>query len=168
MIRRPSKRVLQGISDALNEIDAYFGFSSVSAGTPEDQAEEGQNGADQIEPEDVGEGDDDYGEYEEYEASQDYINREEIEIAVDAFLSALSNSGLIKKNRAGKLPHFGDVFEKFFGEDHDLAVKAWEFEEHTKGYFDWVSPEDMALARAAFLEIQESVEKNLTGSADEK
>src|SRR5579862_4438292 len=97
-LRGPTKRELEAISDGLNEIDAYVGFGGLST-TKSGEEAEGTLHADSAKEElgDDDGGDDDY--------STEYFDREEIEVALDAFLSALLSAKVISKKR-GKLPSF--------------------------------------------------------------
>lgn len=151
--RRPSKRVLAAISKGLEEIDAHFelsGFSRRDA-IPSIAEEE-------VEAESADEDDSDYyGESQEPE----YFDREDIEVAIDAFLSQLIQANVVRKSGAGKLPSFSEVFEKYFGDAHEITVKAKNFEEYVEGYFGAISPEDMHAAYDEFCEIQKVVRKAL-------
>lgn len=166
-VRRPSARALEAISEGLEEIDAYFGFSGFSGTKGEQETQKPLEESSSLESDSVeeDEGDDDYG---DDESGSDYFDREEIEVAIDAFLSALLNAKIIRKSKSGKLPSFADVFGKFFGQDHEISEKARTFEEHIKGYFGWVSPEDMRAAREVFSEIQEIVQREAIGVSDAK
>lgn len=143
---RPSRRILDGLTRGLQEIEAYFGWPVADATLENsEQPEEPEEVADEDgigDEEPIGEADDD-----------GYFEAEEIEVAVDSFLSYLHENGLIRKNKAGKLPTFYRVFEKFFGEDHEIAKLALTFEEKIEGYFGWISFESMGEARESFIEI---------------
>jgi hypothetical protein len=144
-VRRPSNKVLDALSEGLDEMDSSFGFSAAVPDKTEERT-----------PEDAVEDDDDL---DTDELNDGYVDREEIEVAMDSFLSALISAGVIRKQKSGKSPLFSDLFAKFFGVDHEVTTKARRFEEHVKGYFGWINPEDMDLARDEFSEIYELVEK---------
>jgi hypothetical protein len=155
--RRPGKRVLTAISEGLEEIDAHFelsGFSHRKANPSTGEATE------EVEAESSDEDDSDYyGESQEPE----YFDREDIEVAIDAFLSQLFQANVVRKSGAGKLPSFSEVFEKYFGDAPEITVKARNFEEYVEGYFGAISPEDMRAAYDEFCEIQEIIRKELGG-----
>ena len=155
-MRRPSRQVLEAISDGLDEIEAQFdlsGFSPSAVESVGDKApvEGAAPIADGTEEADEDEAEDDSD--ENYDG--EYFDREEIEVAIDAFISSLIGYGVIRKRKGGKLPSFAEVFEKFFGQDHEITEKANDFEDLIEGYFGWVSPEDMRSAHNAFVEIQD-------------
>jgi hypothetical protein len=152
-LRRPSQKVLNVIVDGLDEIDSYVPF-------PRRLATESEEVTANPEGELSAEDEDESGQYcedNDGDRRTEYFDREEMEVALDAFLSALVNAGVIKKSRQGKLPSFSEVFIKFFGQDHELTKKAQSFEDFVEGYFGWISPEDMQRAHEEFLEIYESV-----------
>ena len=152
-LRRPSPKVLKVIVDGLDEIDSYVPFpgrlrseSDEVTANPEGELSAG----DENESAEYGERDD--GDYR-----TEYFDREEMEVAIDAFLSALVNAGVIRKSRHRKLPSFSEVFIKFFGQDHEVSKKAESFEDFVEGYFGWISPDDMYRAHEEFLEIYDIV-----------
>lgn len=151
----PTIRVLKIIADGLEEIDGHFAWEGLTgindeAGTGEPLPSEAQQAED--------ESDEDPYEDPYYTAGFD---REDIEIAIDAFLSYLLRKRLIHKNKSGRLPSFAGVFEEFLGEDHQIAKVADKFEEHIKGYFGWIDYENMRAAYAEFLEIRAFIRKEL-------
>ena len=93
----------------------------------------------------------------------EYFDREDIEVAVDAFISHLIQAKVVRKSIGGKFPSFSEVFEKYFGDAHEITVKAKNFEEYVEGYFGAISPDDMSAAHDEFCEIQEAVRKELGG-----
>jgi|CZKK01.1.fsa_nt_gi hypothetical protein len=155
-LRRPSQKVVDAIAEGLDEIDSYVPFprrSTAETETVTESLEDEGNAQD----DDAGE---EYGEDDDGDYRTDYFDREEIEVAIDAFLSALVAAGVIKKGRHGKLPSFSEVFAKFFGQDHEVTKKANSFEDFIKGYFGWISPEDLRKAHEEFLEIYEIVKES--------
>lgn len=166
--RAPNRKVLRAINDGLDEIESYLDFSGSIPSANKEAAEPipSSHVANAPEP---GEEDHDQPEAEEGEEDQDeydiddqYIDREEIEVALDAFLSQLISAEVIRKPKPGKPPSFAWVFERFFGKDHPVSEDARRFEEFIKGYFGWVSPDNIDSAKEAFLEIREIVRKALT------
>jgi len=87
-------------------------------------------------------------------------------VAVDAFISSLTGSGVIRKRKGGKTPSFAEVFERLFGPDNEITDKANDFEDFIEGYFGWVSPEDMRSAHEAFVVIQGIVRQATKGVLD--
>jgi hypothetical protein len=169
--RAPNRKVLRALNDGLDEIESYLDFSGSIPSANTEVAEQipSSHVADAPEP---GEEDDDQPEAEEGEDDQDeydiddqYIDREEIEVALDAFLSQLISAEVIRKPKPGKPPSFTWVFERFFGKDHPVSEDARRFEEFIKGYFGWVSPDNMDSAKEAFLEIREIVKEALTDAS---
>ena len=158
---RPPARVLKIIADGLEEIEGHFAWEGI-AGIEENSGEEDIPPPQGPGPEDVSDGDDN-DPYEEpfYTAGFD---REDVEIAIDAFLSHLLRKKLIRKDESGGLPSFAGVFEKFFGEEHQIAKTADSFEKYVAGYFGWIDYENMRAAYTAFLEIQTFIKKELETS----
>ena len=156
-VRRPGKRTLAAISEGLEEIDAHFEMSGFSHKEiiPSIAAT-----AEEVEVESADEDDSDYyGECHEPE----YFDREDIEVAIDAFISQLIKANVVRKSGAGKSPSFSEVFERYFGDAHE-SEKAKKFEEYVEGYFGNIAPEDMRAAYEQFCEIQEVVRKELGNS----
>jgi hypothetical protein len=160
-VRRPSRAALTAIEEGLAEMEAYFG---VSRHTGDLEGEEPSADREAPDTEIAEEGYDDDEEASD-ESSGD-SDREEVEVALDAFISFLLDEGMIRKSKSGKLPSFADIFSRFFGKEHEIAVNARSFEAHIEGYFGWISSEDMRLARDEFLAIQEGVKKILEGKSD--
>ena len=153
--RIPSLKVLEAIAEGLEEILAYFGWQvSTASGSTS------INGEPEVE-ENVLDVTDSIDEDEHDEGEEEYFDREEVEVAVDAFISSLSASGVIRENRHGKLPSFGTVFAKFFGDEGEVAVLAGAFENDVKGYMGWISPDEMLSAKKRFMSIFGSVQEML-------
>ena len=72
-------------------------------------------------------------------------------------------ANVVRKSSAGKSLSFSEVFEKYFGDAHEITVKAKNFEEYVEGYFGAIAPEDMRAAYKELCEIQEVVRKALGG-----
>ena len=157
-ISKLNVRQLQIVIDALEEIDAHFYMVGFSTEADEATVAEAQTGEESVEaPElDAEEEDDSYSDSE----ADGMYDREDIEIAIDAFLSELHRAKLIKKNKKGKLPSFSEVFETLFG-DVDITGRAREFEEFVKGYFGFVLYEAMCSAREQFVKIQSIAKSEL-------
>jgi hypothetical protein len=157
--RIPSQRVLEAIAEGLEEIRAYFGWQvsfasgSTSADGGPDVEEDDLDVTDSIDG-------DDYGERDE-----EYFDREEVEVAVDAFISSLLASGVIRENRHGKPPSFGAVFARLFGDEGEVAVLAGAFEDDVKGYMGWIRPDEMLSAQKRFISIFNSVQEMLKETA---
>ena len=98
------------------------------------------------------------------------FDREDVEIAIDGFLTKLAREGLIRKNKSGRLPSFSAVFEKLFGAGHAMVKTAKEFEEHVAGYFGRIDYENMRAAYSEFLEIKKFIAKEMetSGSVENK
>lgn len=155
---RPSTRVLKIIADGLEEIEDHVAWEGI-AGIEDDIAEEESMPSEDEGAEDVSdESDDDPYDEPYYTAGFD---REDVEIAIDAFLSHLLRKKLIRKDKSGRLPSFAGVFEKFFGGEHQIAKAADKFEEYVRGYFGWIDYENMKAAFGEFLGIRTFIGKEL-------
>jgi hypothetical protein len=157
----PPVRVLKVVADGLEEIGGHFVWEGI-AGIEDSTAEEEVWSAEDQGADGAGDGADD-GPYEEpyYTAGFD---REDVEIAIDAFLSHLLHKRLIRKDKSGRLPSFAGVFRKLFGEDHQVAKAARNFQDQIVGYFGWIDYENMIGAYAEFLRIQSFIKKELERS----
>jgi hypothetical protein len=136
--------VLEAISEGLNELKANFEIEFFpSRASPQEKKSEAQN-------------EDDEEQYDDYEeiSGPSAVDREEIEVAIDVFLSHLVSVGMIKESKLGEAPSFSAVFEGFFGEDHEIAKTARDFEENIEGYFDYVSYDDLNKAYGDLMEMQ--------------
>ena len=91
---------------------------------------------------------------EVYDEDEDeYFDKEEVEVAVDEFISSLVSSKLIRKPKTGRLLTIGSVFAKFFGEEGEIVELAREFENDIAGYMGWISPAKMKSAEERFAKI---------------
>jgi hypothetical protein len=153
--------LLEAIADGLEEIDSHFALEGITG--IEDNAGEIETllGDDQRAEDVSDESDDDPYDEPFYTAGFD---REDVEIAIDEFLSHLLRKRLIRKDKSGRLPSFAGVFEKFFGPEHQIVRTAETFEEHIAGYFGWIDYENMREAYVKFLEIQTFITKELEPS----
>ena len=153
-LREPGRRTLEAVATGLEEIRDHFG---------------GEGFAD-IDVRDRPDGEYEGDEYEDDEEEEDYISlsyeREDIEVAVDAFISQLIADKIIRKSKSGKLPSFADVFRKIFGADHEVTESALAFEEHIEGYFGQILYDHMKAAYKQFAEIEEAVKNRLAGGTD--
>ncbi|MFL6352268.1 MAG: hypothetical protein ACJ74Z_10515 [Bryobacteraceae bacterium] len=152
MRKRPTKIVpsstITMLLDSLQEIEWHFeneGFDFESESDPSTV------GADHTSDEE----EDDEGE----EFGPKVFDAEEIEVAIDSFISQLSDKRLIKKPVPGKAPSFGQVFEKLFGSTSRVVDLAREFEEQVKGYAGWVSHDDMQNAYDTFMALKKAIEE---------
>ncbi len=159
--QRRWKKTLDIVAAGLDEITAYFdmeGFPSkhdASSGKVQEQTVKGTD-ADQVEDD----SESDYGVSHRREA----FPREDIELAIDAFLSHLIQERLLPKTAPGEAPSFSEVIGELFGDAHDITKKADRFEEHIKGYFGFVDYVAMATAYDDLLDIQNMI-KEATGEA---
>jgi hypothetical protein len=159
---RLSKKNVSLIVDALSEIEYHFDQIGMVEREVTDAPIE-------TKPDLPAEAEDSEGEYldqdfteEEDEYYSDRIfQKEEVEIAVDAFLTALFNKKLIKKDRRGGLPSFGESLRRLFGDDDEVVSIADSFEEHIKGYFDCISSEDMSAAYDEFVKIRDIIRRKI-------
>lgn len=136
----PSRKVLEALAAGLEEIETHFDNEGFGHSPASDDEE------------------DDYD-------AEDYTSvsyeREDVEVAVDGFISQLIDDKILRKAKSGALPSFGDVFEKLFGKRHDITKMARDFEDHIDGYFGQILYEDMVAAYQIFLEIEEYVKSAL-------
>lgn len=154
-VRSPSKRSITAIADGLEEIAAYFPFGGFGRGAKKASKSfvaEAESEEDGSEEDEFADDDDDDG----YSDSSSY-DREEIEVAIDEFISALIADGILTKSKSGKLPSFAGVFEKLFGKNHEVSKKARQFEEYIEGYFGAIDYDDMRSAYSEFQEIRDLV-----------
>ena len=129
--RQPPKDHVIAILAALEEIESHFEWQGIS-----DVSENERDGSDE---QAVSEDD-----LDDSEASATKVfDAEDIEIAIDAFLSRLIHAEIVQKSKGGGAPSMASVFQRMFGDDHEVAKMAEEFEEHVVGYFGWVSSDDM-------------------------
>jgi len=80
---------------------------------------------------------------------------------VDVFLSHLVHEKVIKDSKLGERPSFSGVFEGFFGEEHEIAQMARDFEEHIEGYFDVVNYDDVRKAYGDVLKMKAIVDAEI-------
>ena len=141
---------------ALDEIANHFSWVGFAAPEPEADGEHSRAAEASPADGDEDEPDDDDEDYTDFFDGSSY-ERAEIEIAVDNFLSCLITDKVIPKKKSKGLPQFHAVFERIFGEDHDITLAAIRFEEYAEGYFDTISYESMREAFGEFVEIVEAV-----------
>jgi hypothetical protein len=162
-VRRAPREVLETLSEALKEIEAHFemmGFSRhkgdvFQGDAPKPGPEDGKH----EEPYE-----DDYGEDED-EGRVAAFQREEIEVAIDVFISSLVQENVIRKYPRNKQPSLENVFEKIFGENHEIIKPVQVFEEHIEGYFDLIGYEDMEIAFAELTDIRDIIDKEIESYA---
>jgi hypothetical protein len=152
--RRPRTEDLEALSEALKEIEAQFQMMGFSSGKRE--ASQGETGDEEQEYAD----EDEYGEGEDAGGAA-FFQREDVEVAVDVFLSELVREGIIKKYKRGKPPSLEKVFEQIFGEKHEVVKVVHVFEEHIEGYFDLIGYEDMEAAFGELADIRDILDKEL-------
>jgi len=108
-VRLPSKRAISAIADGLEEIGAHFQFVGFGNGAdkpaedlaPEADSEEDQPEEDSSEEDDFDADDDDDG----YSGFSTY-DREEIEVAIDEFISTLIANGIFEEKQIGQTAIF--------------------------------------------------------------
>jgi hypothetical protein len=110
-----------------------------------------------------GEGQDqDYEEDEEEDSGGGTVfDREDIEVAIDVFISELVNEKVIKKPKARHHPTLVQVFEHVFGEGHPIAKMVETFEEHIEGYFGAIGYDEMNSAYGELLGIRVMINKEI-------
>lgn len=170
-VRHPRRKVLDVIAEAFREIEACYELLGFSANQDEELP------PDEQQPNNEGEQDAkdaDYPDYLDHEndTEQDYdtepeggptvYQREEIEVAVDVFISELVHQKLIPKPPAdSKGPSLAEVFQGFFGEDHKIVELAKEFEDHIEGYFGAIGFDEMSSAYGNVLAIRDILNKEM-------
>ena len=157
-IQPPSEEALEALVTGLEEIEALFQLVGFSGGKihPSDETSSEESA---LEPNSAEDSDDDYDDEDSDSYGSGSFDREEIEVAIDAFISHLIDEKVLKKRTSGKLPSFSEVFGKLFGEDSEVTKTAKNFEEYIEGYFGAITYEDMRAAHCQFLQIQEFIQK---------
>jgi hypothetical protein len=167
-VRHPRKEVLEAFSEAFKEIEAYFelmGFSQGEEESPEEEPpkeeppEEEPDGQEQEE-----EYESDYGDDGEA-GGVEVFQREDIEVSIDVFISNLVQDKVIRVAKPGAHPSLDFVFEKIFGEDHEIIELVQAFEEHIKGYFGAIGYDDMRSAYGEVLSIRDILTKEMARHA---
>jgi hypothetical protein len=150
--RHPNDQQLETIAEAFREIEAYFELLGFSRNPGEESSEEQQEN-----------GEEDRGEDWVFDHDADHgpgvYQREEIEVAIDVFISELVREDLLPKPSLGKEPSLQDVFERLFDDDHKIVELAKQFDEHIEGYFGAISYDDMNSAHWAVLGIHDILTK---------
>src|SRR5438045_3607075 len=153
--RRPKKEVLTALSRALEEIEAYFEMWGFSLGKAENQPQlpfenpelqDEKSSEEKPEEQEAREDSDDLYGGDDDSGGEPVFDREEIEVAIDLFLSTLVQEKVIPKYPGNKLPTLEQVFQRIFGEDHEIIKVVHDFEEHIEGYFDVIGHDDMETA----------------------
>ena len=151
---RPSRRrALELIGEGLTEIENEFQWQGFS---PEDDDLLDEETADES-AESEGETSDD--EEIDFDSTSTF-NSEDVEVAMDVFVSRLVREKIIRSTPT-QLPSFSRIFEKFFGKDHEVTKLAEAFEELVQGYFGAIHYQDMQQAHRELLEIRKIVDKEL-------
>jgi len=135
-------RAIAAIEEAIEEIESYFEMVGFGA--------EGLGGADQIAQNGDSDSEEDDGSLEE-----STFDREEIEVAIDVFVSRLAENGIVPKPTLRDRPSLLWVLERFFPPKHRILERARSFEADIKGYFDVVSYDAMARASSELAEIRD-------------
>jgi hypothetical protein len=139
--RGARKEVLEALLKGLKEIEAHFELEGFLRSVDV----EGPAGED-------GEGED---------LGPVVFDREDIEVAIDLFISSLVQAKIVRKLLPGTRPSLADVMERFFGEDHDITQKSQEFEECVKGYFDLVGYDNVRQAYSLVSEMKGMIEEEI-------
>lgn len=158
--RIPSRRALEIIDEGLEEIRLQFGW-----GRPDSAASALRDGGRDLDEDQIEEDIESFDEDEDGEGEDGYFDREAVEVAIDAFISTLLDSDVIRKTKSGKLPSFGTIFARLFGDKGDVVDLASAFEDDIKGYMGWISPDHMRSAEERFMKIRELVHDMLKDQA---
>lgn len=166
-LRHLSRKVLDAIAEGLKEIEGYFELEVFPANHFESPEEASQQELESQGEKGEEDEDDEEEEYDEGEGSSGtaIFDREDVEVAVDLFISHLVQVGVLRKAKSGAQLSFSEVFEKFFGEEHAIVERAQSFEEHIEGYFDSVGYEDMKIAYEELAAIQEMINREMNPNA---
>lgn len=164
--RRPSKRALEAVAEAFEEIHSYFdsiGFpesgkevipelaQSPSAG----EAQEPEYAENELES--VWDYYDDGGDL----ASAQVFQREDVEVSIDVFISRLVDEKIIKKNDPEEKISLAEIFQRIFGKEHEILKLVPDFEEHIEGYFGSIGYDDMKQAYAEVSAIRDIIKKEV-------
>jgi hypothetical protein len=146
-IKRPKREVLTEILDGLREIEAHFEMEGFARNEikPEEEPQ----------AETPEEEDDEYG--EDFSGPSAF-DREDIEVAIDVFISHLVQTAVIKKQEHRGRHPLSDIIQDLFGEDHAISTMTLSFEEHIKGYFDLVCYDDMQKAYFELSNIRDLIQ----------
>lgn len=158
------KQKLEALSEAFKEIEAYFElngfFQSEEAPQKEAENEEPPPGEVQNEEEEQEEEYDIYYDEDEDAGGVEVFQREDVEVAIDVFISSLVGKKVFRI-RSGSHPSLDYVFEKIFGEDHEIIKLVAEFDEHIEGYFGAIGYDDMRSAYGEVLAIRDIINKEI-------
>jgi hypothetical protein len=154
-LRRPTKKALRALALGLEEIEEHFVWEEFSK-ADDHGSESGSPQADDEASDDEDERED------EYLLQTSGFDREDVEIAIDAFISSLIRKKLVPRDES-KPATLSDVFEIFLGGDHEATKTARSFESHIKGYFGIIDYENMSSAYSDLLELQDVLKKELEG-----
>ena len=156
--RRIPRKILEAIAEALKEIEAHFQFAGFGDfGTESETEAKVEDASEGVEPEED-EPIDDAEEFTPYPT----FSFEEVEVSIDLFISELVQSGVIGREIASS---FAEVFEYFFGPDHQITKNAQAFEEEIEGYFGSINYEDMQSAYMSLTQIRTILNQEMGGSA---
>ena len=163
-VRHPRRRVLEAISEGLREIEACFELFGFSA-SEEESTQEEPSQEESKEEEQEEDYEDDYGE-DEYSEEPAVYQREDIEVAIDLFISHLVREKVIREIKRGGQPSLVGIFERIFGEGHEIIEKVRTFEEHIEGYFGAIGPDDMNSAYGELSEIRNIIKTEMDRHAE--
>jgi hypothetical protein len=158
-LKRLDREAVEEVAKAFEDIESCFdemGFSDPGSVSAQEQPlfkkpeeDQKQQEAEQ-EPED---GD------ESFEA--EVFQREDVEVAIDLFLSHLIREKVIKKDKRGMRLTLESAFETIFGDNHEIIRLVKEFDEHIEGYFDVIGADDMRSAYEEVLAIRRIINKEI-------
>jgi hypothetical protein len=139
------------------QVDSTKTVEAIQAATPpEIESEEVEGHPDAEYYEDEGDFEDDYE-----EPSGLSFDREDIEVAIDAFLSQLVARKLIPKPKPGKSPSLSAVLADLLGTEDEALTPAENFEEFIEGYSGMVDHENMEQAHLQLVKLRELLTKRL-------
>jgi hypothetical protein len=151
--RRTRLQILRVFSEAFNEIESHFEMEGFSA--PDDDQQPEIVDTAEINLEEVAKD-------EEENTSEIAVgyDREDVEVAVDVFISRLVDEDLIatKKSMHSSHPSLEEVFAKIFDQKSEIVEAAAKFEESIAGYADSIDGDDMNSAFEYILEIRSFID----------
>ena len=85
------------------------------------------------------------------------IEAEQLEVAIDAFLSTLQGKGILKGKRSEELPGFADTFKWLFSDDQEVWDAADNFEQSVTSYFGWIEEDNVSSAYQQLARLKREV-----------
>jgi hypothetical protein len=168
---------LEVISEEFKEIEAVFEMAGFLEGPIEAQPTEiraeqpiGAKVNEENEDDEESQENEENDQYDEGEAYGVY-EREEIEVAVDVFLSELVREGVIAKTvtkpKIRSRLSLVSIFDHIFGPVHEISKLAKSFEEDIEGYFGVISYKDMCSAYHKVLDMRRIINSELAKYAQD-